>query len=852
MPLEINSIQIAVLVLLVLIVVFAAVFFYYYKRHIYHTKHVVPRIQDWVFLEIQMPKEGSPDKTDDRPKSEEEKKALIAIAEQLFTTLSESGHNKGWLLGKDYFSFEIACTEKKISFYVNCPKHLQELVEKQIQAQYPHAFIEQVPGYNPFQKDGKVEVEELRLNKQYVYPYRTYKTMESDPLSALTNAMSKLQENEGAAIQFILSPAGTLWQGRPRHMALEIQQGKNPEMVERGHVYRLLIGFMRGVGKGLAGIGGSGQQQQGSHTHKDLSGYASPIQLTPMQQEIVKKLEEKASRPGYKTNIRLITSSSIPGNANSHMRNLLAAFLQYNMPPFNGLHTKKRDKNDILKDYIFRVFRDNGSQSILNTEELASLWHLPTPYIETPNIKWLISKKAPPPVNLPKEGVLLGRNIYRGLETKVFMQRDDRRRHMYILGRTGSGKTEIMKYMSVQDIKNGEGLCVIDPHGDFIEDILPHIPKERAEDVILFEPFDMERPMGLNMLQVDSEEQKDFAVQEMIQIFYKLVTDPAMLGPMFEHNMRNAMLTLMADEEHPGTITDIPRIFTDTEFQKYKVSKLKDPVVRLFWEKEMAKTSDFHKSEMLGYLISKVGRFVENAMMRNIVGQPKSAFNFREVMDGRKILLINLAKGKVGEINAKLLGLIIVSKLQMAALARADVKEDKRPDFYLYVDEFQNFITDAFSSILSEARKYRLNLIIAHQYLGQLETQAGAQGAGSKDLRDAVFGNAGSMVCFRIGSEDSEVMAKEFKPTFNEFDLVNVDRYNAYLKLMINGTASKPFNIATYPLLRNGNEEQAQAIRQLSRLKHGRPRAEVEEEILEAGQVAENMAEALPDVERGL
>jgi hypothetical protein len=851
MSFALSTISIAVLVLIGLIVVFAAVFFYFYKRHIYHTKHVIPRIKDWVFLEIQMPKDGSPDKNDERPKTEEEKKLLIGIAEQLFTTLSESGHSKGWLLGSDYFSFEIACTEKKISFYVNCPKHLQELVEKQIQAQYPHAFIEQVKGYNPFQKGGKIEVEELQLSKQYIYPFRTYKATETDPLNALTNAMSKLDENEGAVIQLVISPAGTLWQGRPRHMALEIQQGKNPELVERGHVYRLLIGLMRGIGKGLAGVGG-GSQQQGSHAHKDLSGYGSPIQLTPMQQEIVKKLEEKASRPGYKTNIRLVTSSITPGNANSHMRNLLAAFLQYNFPPFNGLRIKKRDKNDILKDYIFRVFRDNGNQSILNTEELSSIWHLPTPYIETPNIKWLVSKKAPPPVNLPKEGILLGRNIYRGQETKVFMQRDDRRRHSYVIGRTGSGKTEIMKFMSVQDIKNGEGLCVIDPHGDFIEDILPHIPKERAEDVILFEPFDMDRPLGLNMLEVDSEEQKDFAVQEMISIFYKLVTDPAMLGPMFEHNMRNAMLTLMADEEHPGTITDIPRIFTDTEFQKYKVSKLKDPVVKLFWEKEMAKTSDFHKSEMLGYLISKVGRFVENAMMRNIVGQSKSAFNFREVMDKKKILLINLAKGKVGEINAKLLGLIIVSKLQMAALSRADIKEDARADFYLYVDEFQNFITDAFSSILSEARKYRLNLIIAHQYLGQLEQQAGAQGAGSKDLRDAVFGNAGTMLCFRIGAEDSETMAKEFKPTFNEFDLVNVDRYNAYLKLMINGTASKPFNMATYPLPRDGNEDQAKAIRQLSRLKFGRARAEVEEEILEAGQVAEHMAEALPQVERGL
>lgn len=852
MRFELSTFNIVFLVFVALVIIFAVVAFYFYKLHRYHSKHVVPRIKDWVFLEILMPKDGSPDKTDDRPKTEEEKKLLISVAEQLFTTLSESGHNKGWLLGKDYFSFEIACTDKKISFFVNCPKHLQELVEKQIQAQYPHAFIEQVKGYNPFQKGGKVEVSELQLTKQSVYPFRTYKTTESDPLNSLTNAMSKLAENEGAAIQYIISPAGTAWQGRPRHMALEIQQGKNPEMVEKGHVYRLMVGFMRSLGKALAGIGSGSNQQQGSHSHKDLSGYASPISLTPMQQEIVKKLEEKASRPGFKTNIRIITSSTTPGSAEVHMRNLLSSFLQYNMPPFNGLRPKKRDKNDVLKDYIFRVFRDNGAKSILNTEELASLWHLPTPYIETPNIKWLVSKKAPPPINGLKEGLLLGKNTYRGVETPIFMGRDDRRRHTYVLGRTGGGKSVLLANMAIQDIKNGEGLCVIDPHGDLVEDILNRCPKERAEDIIIFEPFDMDRPTGLNMLEVDTEEQKDFAVQEMISIFYKLVTDPAMLGPMFEHNMRNAMLTLMADEEHPGAITDIPRIFTDTEFQKYKVGKLKDPVVKLFWEKEMAKTSDFHKSEMLGYLISKVGRFVENAMMRNIVGQSKSAFNFRKLMDEGKVLLVNLSKGRTGEINAKLLGLILVSKIQIAALSRADIPEEQRKDFYLYVDEFQNFITDAFSSILSEARKYKLNLIVAHQYLGQLEQAAGAQGAGSKDLRDAVFGNVGTMVVFRTGAEDAEVLGKEFKPTFNEFDLVNIERFTTYTKLMINGTATKPFNMSTINLSKEKNEEQAKAIRQLSRLKYGRPRAEVEEELLEAGQVAESMSQALPDIERGL
>lgn len=830
------------------VIVFAVLLYYYLKKHIYYSWFIVPRTMNWVFLEIQMPKEQL--ENEQKQKGDEEKKNLIAVAEQLFTTLAEIGGHDSLFKPKEYISFEIACVNKKIGFYVNCPKDLVDIVEKQIHSQYPHAYIEQTKGYNPFQDKGSVEAAELVPTKKYFYPIRTYKTMESDPLGALSNAMSKLDENEGAAIQFIVSPAGHGWQSKPRHMALEIQQGKNPHTVEKGVAYQVFREFTHGIGAGLMGKDSS--KEKGSR--HDLSGTHSPIQLTPMQQEIVKRLEEKASRSGYYTNIRIVASSIHPGAASMHLKNISAAFLQYNMPPFNGFQVKRKNKDDVVKDYIFRVFRKYWKKAIFNTEELASLWHLPTPLIDTPNIKWLTSRKAPPPINALKSGVLLGRNIYRNQETPIYIGREDRRRHMYVIGRTGSGKTEIMKYMSVQDIKAGEGLCVIDPHGDFIEDILPHIPKERAEDVILFEPFDMDRPMGLNMLEVSSEEQKDFAIQEMISIFYKLVTDPAMLGPMFEHNMRNAMLTLMADEEHPGTLIEIPRIFTDTQFQKYKVGKLKDPVVKAFWEKEMAKTSDFHKSEMLGYLISKVGRFVENSMMRNIVGQSKSAFNFREVMDDGKILLVNLAKGKVGEINAKLLGLIIVSKLQMAALQRADMPEADRRDFYLYVDEFQNFITDAFSTILSEARKYRLDLIIAHQYLGQLQTQAGAQGAGSSNLRDAVFGNAGTIMSFRIGVEDSEFLEKEFAPTFNQFDLLNVDRFNAFMKLMINQTPSKPFNLATYPLPKpNANEKElAAAIRQLSRLKYGRPRSVVEAEVLEASQVADMMSAGVPSIEKGL
>lgn len=851
MPLELSTIVITGIVLAVLIAAFLGFLAFYIHRHWYYTKVILPRTKNWVFMEVQMPKESSDDKNSQVQNNEESKKNLISVAEQLFTSLSEISHENWFWTPKEYISFEIACTDKKISFYINCPMHLQELIEKQLQAQYPHSFIEIIKGYTLFPKGAQVAAAELQPMRPYMFPIRTYKNMETDPLNSLTNAMSKLGDGEGAAIQFILSPAGHHWQHKPRHMALEIQQGKNPDKVVKGIGAKFASEAFSTLKDST--LGKNNPNATGQH-HQDLTGMYSPINLTPMQQEMVKRFEEKASRPGFFTNIRVVCTSVNPGSAAVNLNSIVSSFLQYNMPPFNGFKVKKRGQNDIIKDFIFRIYRGFGKKAVLNTEELASLWHLPTPYLETPNIKWLQSKKAPPPVNLSKDGILIGRNIYRGIETPIHASRDDRRRHMYILGRTGVGKTEIMKYMSVQDIKNGEGLCIIDPHGDFIEDILPHIPKERAEDVILFEPFDTERPMGLNMLEVKAEGEKDFAVQEMISIFYKLVTDPAMLGPMFEHNMRNAMLTLMADETHPGTLVEIPRIFTDVEFQKYKVGKLTDPVVRAFWEKEMAKTSDFHKSEMLGYLVSKVGRFVENSMMRNIVGQPKSAFNFREVMDNQKILLVNLAKGKVGEMNAKLIGLILVSKIQMAAMSRADTPEEDRKDFYLYVDEFQNFITDAFSSILSEARKYRLNLIIGHQFLGQLAQGAGAQGAGSNDLRDAVFGNAGSMVTFRIGVEDSETMAKEYAPVFSDFDLLNVDRFNAFVKLMINGTASKPFNMATYPLPK-GTEEQkatAAAIRQLSRLKFGRPRAEVESEILEASQIADMMAAGEAAIEKSV
>ena len=810
------------ILILLAILGFAGTFLYFMVFEGLRKKTWLPRLKDSVFLHISVPKDSLSQDTE----AQKEEKDMISVAEQFFATISEIS-TKDWnhMLGVDeYISFEIAAEGKNISFYINVPKRLRTLVEKQLHAQYPKAHIEAVKIYNIFKGDSGITGAELGLQKDSIYSFRTYKYMETDPLHAITNSLSKLSAEEGAAIQLLISPAGNSWQGHARKTATDIQQGKKSGGGGDSHFDKAITGSFNVMGSVIdQAIGGKTDAQKETDEHK-------PVHLTPMQQDMVKRLEEKSSKVGYKFNLRVVTSSPSAQSADAHLKNILSSFMQFTQPAFNGLSVKSKKPKQVVKDYIFRVF--HNTSDVINTEELASLWHLPTKYTETPNIKWLGAKKSTPPHNLPESGLLLGFSDYRGEKNKVFIQRDDRRRHQYIIGRTGTGKTELMKNMAIQDVRNGEGLCIIDPHGDFVEDVLQYIPKERAEDVILFEPFNTERPLGLNMLEVKDPSQKDFAIQEMISIFYKLFP-PEMIGPMFEHNMRNVMLTLMEDEQYPGTIADIPRMFTDPDFQRYKLSKVKDPIVRAFWEKEMAKTSDFHKSEMLGYLISKVGRFVENSMMRNIIGQPISAFDFRKVMDDGKILLINLSKGKTGEVNAKLLGLIIVSKLQMAAMSRADIPEEQRKDFYLYVDEFQNFVTDSFATILSEARKYRLNLVMAHQFISQLTAEKEGSSHTDSKMREAVFGNTGTMISFRIGVEDAEVMAKEFAPVFNDFDVINIDRYNAYLKLMINGAASRPFNMQTYPKPPGADPEIAKIVRGISNIKHGKPREEVETEIMD-------------------
>ncbi len=798
-------------------------------RSIFHSQSREQKIFHRVVLQILVPKEkkseGQGGQMGQQDERLEQVREEIGITETFFSAIAGLRAKSGffhWLKGRDdHFSFEIVVHNGLINFYIDTPKSLKGFIEQQIHAQYPYAQIDEIPDYNIFSKNSTVVGAYLNCSHKAAFPLKTYKKMDSDPLSSILNVLSRIQDNQSsAAVQYVIRSAHKRWRRNAVYIVREVKKGKKFEHIAHQSKFMRFLHFSAKI------FGENFNNKTQAEKEREKSN-ATHYQLSSMEEEMLKGIEEKISKGAVDMTVRLLSASDQEEVAKQNLDNLVNAYSQYNMYRYgNSFHAViPKNQTPLIRDFIYRSFQEKY-KIITNTEETASLWHLPLHSTEAPNIKWLQARKAPPPSNLPESGLLLGHVAYRGQDKKIFMKDSDRRRHLYVVGKSGGGKSVFIENLAVQDIQNGHGVCVVDPHGDFVEYVLRHIPKHRVDDVIVFNPSDTERPIGLNMLEAKTVEQKDFAVQEMIAIFYKLFP-PEMIGPMFEHNMRNVMLTLMADIDDPGTIIDIPRMFTDDSYVKKYMKKLKDPMVRAFWEKEMAKTSDFHKSEMLGYLISKVGRFVENEMMRNIMGQQKSGFDFREVMDKKKILLVNLSKGTTGEVNAKLIGLIVVAKLQMAALARAEMAEEDRQDFFLYIDEFQNFITDSISTILSEARKYKLDLVIAHQYLGQLIDEKG-----KTQVRDAVLGNAGTMCAFRIGPDDSEILAKEFAPTFGSYDLLNVPQFSCYIKLLIDNTASKPFNMNTYPPT-PGNRELAEAIKQLSRLKYGRDQRIVEAEILE-------------------
>jgi hypothetical protein len=723
----------------------------------------------------------------------------IDAAEQFFasfTGIKVSGMFS-FLKYKPHISFEIVGMSEDIRFYIYTPNKYRDIVEKQINASYPDAEIklvsEEARGnakegyiigneYNIFSKEGKVAFASLKLKDSNYKPIKAYKDFAVDPLSSLTSVLAKMGHGEGAAIQILITGAPSKWSklGR-KYIAATKKRESNPETAKYGA------------------------------DPKELEG-----------------IENKISKPGFYATIRLVVSSSSQEAAQAHLENMVSSFSQ-----FSGINSFSKAKvwlkGNFISDFIYRYLPNRG-MSILTSEELAGIFHFPNKNVATPHIHWLNAKRAPAPAQIPTSGLYLGMSTFRGIAKPVYIQKDDRRRHMYVVGKTGVGKSEFLKDMILQDIKNGEGVCFIDPH-DTIDKLLPLIPPERAEDVILFDPSDTDRPMGLNMLEAQTEEEKHYIVSSIVGLMYKLY-DPnktGIIGPRFEHAIRNAMLTVMS--EKGSTFIEVVRVLTDANFVQELLPKVQDPIVRRYWTDQIAQTNDFHKSEVLDYIVSKFGRFVTDKMMRNIIGQSASAFDFRKVMDEGKILLVSLSKGKIGEENASFLGLILVPKILVAAMSRQDIPEEQRRDFYLYVDEFQNFATPDFAKILSEARKYRLNLIVANQFIGQMD----------EDVKNAIFGNVGTLASFRVGVTDANYLQHEFQPTFSEADLINVDVYNAYIKTIVHNEPMTPFSIdLTRDMTKEQNSENprvAELIRELSRLKYGKEVKSLEAEIAERARL---------------
>ncbi len=743
--------------------------------------------------------------------SREVTEETIAKAETLYdiiaSTATKGFHSKFY--GQRHISFEIVAVKGLVHYYVAVPVALVPIVQQAIISAYPAARLEEVSEHNIFSPVGKISGTiggELTLKENYVNPIATFRESKRDAMQSLLNALSDLKNEDGAGIQILLRPAASGWSKQ----SLDYASKKRKE---------------KGTSKGgslapkemLAALWKPPEIKETKSEDKQLSS---------LEQQQIDSIEDKTKHAAYEVLVRVIASSNTSQRSQAILGNLVATFALFDAPGKNGFkYNEARDVESFVTAYIMRFFPPEVNQNVLNSVELATIFHFPDQsHTPTSQVQRQASKEVDGPRNMPEQGMLIGYNMFRGVKKEVRVNEDDRRRHMYMVGQTGTGKSVLLENLAIQDMLAGRGFAFIDPHGDAAERLLSLVPKERVEDVIYFSPGDMDFPMGLNLFEFHSPEQKDFLIQEAIAMLYKLY-DPqrqGIIGPRYEHWFRNAALTVMADPAGASFI-DIPKVFTDNQFMQDKLKHVTDQAVLDFWNREMAQTSDYHKSEVLGWFVSKFGAFMSNEMMRNVIGQTKSGFNLREVMDQKKIMLVNLSKGRTGELNSKLLGMIFVMKFQVAAMSRASIPEDQRVDFSLYVDEFQNFSTESFATILSEARKYRLNLIVANQFIGQL----------TDEVRDAVFGNVGSVVTLRAGATDAEFLVKQFSPVFDTEDIVKLPNYHAVVRLMIGGVPSAPFSMTTIPPLGHPNPHLSDALKRLSAAKYGKPKAVVEKEIFD-------------------
>lgn len=744
-------------------------------------------------------------------------KEFIGAMEQFYAGMQSvaEGRNN---IEENYFTLEVALgnQHEEVVVYAGVPNKHISLFEKQVLAFYHNAKINEVSDdYNVFNERGGSAGAYARLSERGVLPIKTYENIDHDPMNTILNVFSKLKgKGEGAAIQLVLAPAGDKFINEFHAILEDVKGGMSVK-----HADDNLYKFNKAVLNISKEIIFGPKKELPDKGDKHMSGRKA------VDEGAVEKIGNKLKSTIMKANIRVITSGDTKQRAEEMLREIESSFNQFTEPASNSFVFEKIPERDLKKLFHDFSYRALASDKILplNLKELASIFHFPVGVSSQPALKEAKSGVAPAPIEMTKEGILLGINSYQGKDTEARMTREDRMRHFYVVGQTGTGKTNILLNMITQDIRNGDGCCYIDPHGTDIQTILSRIPKERIDDVIYFDPAYTARPMGLNMLEYDPNypEQKTFVVNEMMGIFNKLFDMKVGGGAMFEQYFRNSAFLVMEDPESGSTLLEITRVLADKNFRDMKLARCKNPIIKQFWVSAEQTTGDQSLANFVPYISSKFDNFISNDIMRPVVLQQNSVFNFRKIMDEKKILLVNLSKGRLGDINANLIGLVLVGKIQMAALSRVDMFGKPMNDFYLYIDEFQNVTTDSIASILSEARKYRLSLNVAHQYISQLD----------ESIKNAVFGNVGSLAVFRVGAEDATFLEPKFKPVFSAQDISKLDNYNAYVNILVNGQPTKPFNIKTLAP-EKGNMEIVDSLKQLSYMKYGRDRAEVEAEIM--------------------
>jgi hypothetical protein len=773
--------------------------------------------QESVVLQIKIPKTNDKNPT---------------AAEMMFATLHGIFKPKTDLVRQgamqENISFEIVADKTSISFYVWTPKHLKDFVEGQVYAQYPSAEIIEVPDYvnkvNLYDQSSEkrhISGAELVLEKADFLPIKTFNNFQVDPLAGITGVLAKLEGNhEEIWIQMVVRPVSDNWKRRGLDWVTAKKNGTLAFFSEDFGRSLIRMPFIL-LGELLRAL---------------IFGATDPknVKLTAETESKISAIELKAEKLAFAVKIRVAYLSADHSRENERLQAIFGAFKQYSTTYLNGFKGKKHFGSDVsfLTDYRNRLFMGQGFH--LNIEELASIYHLPHTSVETPNINWNTYKTGEPPTNLPTaenceatDLTCFAETNFRSHRQKFGIKRDDRRRHFYIIGKSGMGKTKLLETMIEQDILKGEGVALMDPHGDYTTTIMKKIPKERLDDVIIFDPSDTNFPIGFNPMEVFDPNLKVQIAAGVVGTFKKIFGTS--WGPRLEYILNYTVLALL---DTPGsTLLGIVRMLTDKNFRKKIVDNIQDPVVKKFWTTEFASYNEKFATEAIAPILNKVGQFVANSLIRNVVGQPNSSFNIRKIMDERKILLINLSTGRLGETNAALLGSLMITAIQLGAMSRADIPEEERADFYLYVDEFQNFATESFKNILSEARKYRLNLVMANQYIAQMEDTG---------VKDAVFGNVGTIVTFRVGAADANELVKEFSPPFEAQDLVNIARQHVYIRMTIDGQSETAFSAKTLDFVDNNTGFFDEVVRR-SRARYTRPKEEVEREVAEWSGISINV-----------